>query len=348
MATKTAPPEITPNMIDDGFNSSEYTQEEQAMPTDNSDHNLSFDLANNSLSGMLLRSYSTILDSSEREGLVGKISEYGHELFLLNRYLTFDGDYGLWPAVDAQNVSFKESLTLTPYHDTQTVINNPHARGKFYLIKDQAGQVQGVKWLNYSSRTRVTGGNIPQNAFLMEELLTPSKSSSFGIDDQLFVKNVTNATYAYGVDYYGDTYGSLVPTALGNNQGFTAYTNGNQSKVTVRTKVADGPNRYFPKHDVFVPYGYDGLLDYLIKSQGTSFNNYVGEEAGNYPKGTALNSGQTMNYFELLWPLQQIAPQETQRHRAELELEPRGAANRYWPKDTVMRLLRTGIIRGIN
>ncbi|UQS82005.1 hypothetical protein MOO45_07390 [Bombilactobacillus folatiphilus] len=201
-------------------------------------------------------------------------------------------------------------------------MENPSNKGKFYLVKDQTGQVKALKWLIYSTNLKGSTSNFPNNAFLMEQLITPSKTATSGVDDQLFVKNVSQSTWSY-VTMTGSVKDMLVYNnsikSLGNGQGFTILLGGsrngtdyNKYLATVRTGVADGPNR-------FLVTSYDGDT-----WQGTNYSNYVGQEASS--AGTVLNPSDYAKNFQLLWPVQQIAPQETQHHNVELKVEPRGQA----------------------
>ncbi|UQS82286.1 isopeptide-forming domain-containing fimbrial protein [Bombilactobacillus folatiphilus] len=340
VSTKTAPPEITPNLIDDGFNSPEYTQEEQtvSIPDGYSQTIANLQLANNLVCDWVsawlgMDHHSDNLASTDPTWFDGEIHYYYSSLDLHDASAGISATYNLFSAIDDQNVDEYESLTNIAYFDSNTGawsdLNGNVPRKKFYMVKDQTGHIKALKWLHYSVKSRINKGNIPSNALLMEELITPSKTASTGVNYQLLVKNVSNSTYTYGVDCTEDIHYDSISSeakALGDNQGFTSLmgTNNQLSDLTVRTKVDDGPNRYFAGHSAPTSADFPYPLPMLF--QGTNFSNYVGQEAGNYPAGTALDAGRPMSNFYLLWPLQKIAPQETQRHNVEFELEVAGKA----------------------
>ncbi|UQS82204.1 hypothetical protein MOO45_00475 [Bombilactobacillus folatiphilus] len=319
-AKKTTSLTITPTLIDDGFNTPEYTQQEQAVPTGFTDIVAKLQLANGFSCGVKMNEKQTLDTNNEY---------YYDNLFRLLHTQTSGQEFDLelnydLLAVDDNLSNHSSMLEGKHYVGESSLHDATHdaAMGKYYVIKDKVGQIKAIKWVNYSTTNNYTGGNIPNNAFVVEKLITPSKSSTSGVDVQLFVKNISKATYGYGVDFDTDDhyYGvdsSSAAKALGDNQGFTTLLGDNNNlNLTVRTKVSDGPNRYFA--------GHLGKINDLF--QGSTFSNCVGQEAENYSVGTVLDSGNVMKSFYLLWPWKSIAPQETQHYNTEIELETAGQA----------------------
>ncbi|UQS82161.1 hypothetical protein MOO45_00220 [Bombilactobacillus folatiphilus] len=321
VSTKTAPPEITPNLIDDGFNSPEYTQEDQTVSRDDDYGCL--------IASLLLENNFTCDFYTQGETSAFYPYIAGHEKYLelhdtLNSF-SFRDYYSVCPINDSGGVLRNDDVLYEP--DVVYVSSTDHVnRGKFYLVTDQTGQVKALKWLIYSTKVDRVKDNVPNGAFLFEDLITPSKTATAGVNHQLFVKNVSQSTLSYIVADYSEigssragTYQSTSAIALGNNQGFTSLLGNGTTLATFRTGVADGPNRWLTIGLYSSPNN---------KWQGTDYSNYVGQEAGNYPEGTnlTLTSGQVLTGLESLWPVQKIAPQETQHHNIEFDLEHRGQA----------------------
>ncbi|UQS81753.1 hypothetical protein MOO45_06005 [Bombilactobacillus folatiphilus] len=327
MATKTAPPEITPNMIDDGFNSPEYMQEEQdndstILPENDHKSLVSLQLANHFGLGLNLLQYTRDYNEETPWPAPMTTSYVNYLAFsdTLGNDSNFSMQYFLHYIDDNGNA--KGDLLQVPDYDKYLPIDNPNSLLKYYVVKDRMGQIRALKWLNYSVKDSISDGVIPNHGFLTESLITPSKNSPSRVNYQLFVKNISQSTYSYGASmgkelFQGGVTGSF--KALGDNRGFTTRLGGNN--VTVRTKVANGPNRYsVGYHHTFNGYGY---------FHGTNFGDAVGQEADNYPAGTVLGDRDYsyLGNMDLLWPVQKIAPQETQCHNVEIELDVAGRAH---------------------
>ncbi|UQS82417.1 hypothetical protein MOO45_01645 [Bombilactobacillus folatiphilus] len=333
--TKIAPPDITPTMIDDGFNADQDTYEEvgySGLGGIVDRNNGLYAFAGSKNLGITTDTNGVTSTANLAQYAIGTNSELYYQKPNSTDWTGITNSLGVGAGCDLYDNGYSliDNPNTTSFKNhgifASLTGGNTNTQKKFYRIKDKTtGKVLGIKQMAYAPSVAGLLANTPLNSLLCEELVTPNSDGSF--DTQLFVKNVSDARRSFGILNYRtwsldfDDWPRAI--SLGSQQGFRIERQSSRC-LFVNFDVHDGPTRYMLVKG----------KNYYMDSSHHSFIDAVGLEAQNYQLGDTISwfnkplGGWDGSWnYQLLWPWQTVAPNQTVHYDVNLKLVALGYPN---------------------